>query len=232
MERQTLRDFLIQRRLSLSLPAYSDLNAVVNNIIKSHFGFVRNTNIGLYWPFRNEFDSREALFRLHEAGNTVSLPRVDKKGHPLVFMRWSPGVRMKEGKLGIPFPLGPIESPEILFIPLVGFDDRGYRLGYGGGYYDITLNSANPMPIRIGCGFEISHVKSIHPQPHDIPMELIITEKGIRHFTPGKVEIVESAARLQEILLDLIFFRFQRWLTRPNFSPVCYSDETNSFNLI
>ena len=61
--------------------------------------------------------------------------------------------------------------------PLVGFDSCGYRLGYGGGYYDRTLAAATPKPLAIGVGFELSRLDTIHPQPHDVPMDFIVTEE-------------------------------------------------------
>ena len=64
-------------------------------------------------------------------------------------------------------------------VPLVGFDAGGYRLGYGGGYYDRSLAARTPRPLAIGIGFEISRLATIHPQPHDIPMDAIVTERGM-----------------------------------------------------
>lgn len=232
MDRKALRAFLLQKRTSLDAREYAHLNTIVSHAIKAYFGFLTHTGIGLYWPYKNEFDIGATMAWLHQAGNTVSLPRVDKSKQPLVFMRWWPGVRMKQGKLGIPFPLGPIELPEILFIPLVGFDARGYRLGYGGGYYDITLHARAQMPIRIGVGFELGRVKTIQPEPHDIPMEFLVTEKGIRYVSHQGVEWITDQQRLKDILLDLMFFRFQRQLMRSSSSPVCFANPDGSFQLI
>jgi 5-formyltetrahydrofolate cyclo-ligase len=76
-------------------------------------------------------------------------------------------------------------SPTVLLAPLVGFDACGYRLGYGGGYYDRTLAAATPRPMAIGVGFEASRLETIHPQPHDIPMDLIVTGQGILRTRDG-----------------------------------------------
>ena len=65
-------------------------------------------------------------------------------------------------------------------VPLLGFDGQGYRLGYGGGNYDRTLAAAMPAPpLTIGVGFEIGRLETIHPQPHDVPMDLIVTERQV-----------------------------------------------------
>jgi 5-formyltetrahydrofolate cyclo-ligase len=69
--------------------------------------------------------------------------------------------------------------PTALLVPLVGFDRRGYRLGYGGGYYDRTLAAMGPKPFTIGIGYEIGCLETIHPQPHDIPMHAIVTGAGL-----------------------------------------------------
>jgi 5,10-methenyltetrahydrofolate synthetase len=69
--------------------------------------------------------------------------------------------------------------PQALLIPPVGFDARGFRLGYGGGFYDRTLASLAPRPLAIGVAFELSRVDSIRPQPFDLPMDYVVTERGI-----------------------------------------------------
>jgi 5-formyltetrahydrofolate cyclo-ligase len=73
----------------------------------------------------------------------------------------------------------PVLTPDLLLVPLVGFDPAGYRLGYGGGYYDRTLAAIQPRPLAIGIGFEQQALATIHPQPHDIPMDYIVTESRV-----------------------------------------------------
>lgn len=85
---------------------------------------------------------------------------------------------------GIPIPTpGTEEHPELILIPLNAFDNAGYRLGYGGGYFDRTLESLDSMPTKVGVGFELGHVATIHPQAHDHPMDWIVTEAGLRRIT-------------------------------------------------
>ncbi len=74
---------------------------------------------------------------------------------------------------------GPAVQPSALLIPLVGFDEAGYRLGYGAGYYDRTIATFSSPPLKIGVGFELCRLKTICPQAHDIPMDFIVTEKGV-----------------------------------------------------
>jgi 5-formyltetrahydrofolate cyclo-ligase len=74
-------------------------------------------------------------------------------------------------------------TPQALLIPMVGYDPAGYRLGYGGGYYDRTLAALTPRPFCIGIAYDDSQLETIHPQPHDIPMNVIVTERRVLHPT-------------------------------------------------
>jgi 5-formyltetrahydrofolate cyclo-ligase len=136
--------------------------------------------LGIYWPFRAEFDPRPLVDRLITEGFAAALPVViDKKG-PLEYRSWRPGDPLVSGVWDIPIPeRRDIVVPQALLAPLVGFDRQCYRLGYGGGYFDRTLASLSPRPLAIGVGFELSRIETIHPQDFDIPMDLIVTEKGL-----------------------------------------------------
>lgn len=136
--------------------------------------------IGAYWPFKGEFDPRPLMRSLHGQGARLALPVVTERAKPLLFREWWPGIRMVPGVWNIPVPAeGEAVLPDALLVPLVGFDEAGYRLGYGGGYYDRTLAATPEKPLTIGIGFELSRLHTIHPQPHDIPMDAIVTERRI-----------------------------------------------------
>ena len=137
--------------------------------------------VGFYWPFKGEYDPRPLARLLHARGLRLALPVVVERARPVAFRAWWPGMRMRPGAWDIPVPDdGDWLRPEILLVPLLGFDPRGYRLGYGGGYYDRTLAAAMPTsPLAIGVGFEIGRLETIHPQPHDVPMDLIVTERQV-----------------------------------------------------
>jgi 5-formyltetrahydrofolate cyclo-ligase len=133
--------------------------------------------IGFYWPIRGEYDARKLVAALIDRGARAAMPVVVQKGAPLVFRDWRPGTRMEDGFWNIPVPAeGDPVTATALLVPLVGFDEMGYRLGYGGGYYDRTLASLAAKPVAIGVGYELSHLGTIYPQPHDIPMSAIVTE--------------------------------------------------------
>jgi 5-formyltetrahydrofolate cyclo-ligase len=137
--------------------------------------------LGVYWPFRAEFDPRPVVDWLIAAGSAVALPVVvDKKG-PLEYRSWQPGDPLVDGVWDIPIPeRRDIVVPQAVLAPLVGFDRQCYRLGYGGGYFDRTLAAFATRPLSIGVGFEFSQLETIHPQDFDIPMDLIVTEAGLR----------------------------------------------------
>lgn len=137
--------------------------------------------LGIYWPFRAEFDPRLLVDTLVAAGRRVALPVVIDRRGPLEYRVWSPGDPLVAGVWDIPIPeRREVVLPSMVLAPLVGFDRAGYRLGYGGGYFDRTLGAMDPRPLAIGVGFEAQAIETIYPQPFDIPMELIVTETGIR----------------------------------------------------
>jgi len=139
--------------------------------------------LGVYWPFQAEFDPRLLVDWLIAAGSAAALPAVvDKKG-PLEYRAWRPGDPLVDGVWNIPIPeRRDIVVPQAVLAPLVGFDGQCYRLGYGGGYFDRTLAALAPRPLAIGVGFELAQLETIHPQPHDIPMDLIVTEACLRRL--------------------------------------------------
>jgi 5-formyltetrahydrofolate cyclo-ligase len=137
--------------------------------------------LGVYWPFRAEFDPRKLIDWAVAAGRVIALPVVvDKKG-PLEYRAWRPGEPLVDGVWNIPVPeRGAVVTPDAVLAPLVGFDRACYRLGYGGGYFDRTLAALVPRPLAIGIGFAIQELETIHPQPFDVAMDLIVTETGTR----------------------------------------------------
>jgi 5,10-methenyltetrahydrofolate synthetase len=136
--------------------------------------------LGFCWPIRGEFDVRGIAKQFLASGGQVALPVVVQRSAPVEFWRWHPGMPMQTGVWNIPIPKQrDILTPDAVIVPLVGFDGCGYRLGYGGGYFDRTLASAVPRPFAIGLGYADSALQTIYPQPHDIPMNLIVTDQSI-----------------------------------------------------
>ncbi len=150
--------------------------AEVRTLLAEHPGV-----LGVYWPFRAEIDPRPLIDWAVAAGREIALPVVvDTKG-PLEYRAWRPGDPLVDGVWNIPVPeRGAVVTPRVVLAPLVGFDPACYRLGYGGGYFDRTLAALVPQPLAIGIGFAIQQLETIHPQPFDVPMDLIVTETGTR----------------------------------------------------
>ena len=137
--------------------------------------------LGVYWPFRGEFDPRPLIEAEVARARLIALPVVvDKKG-PLEYRAWKPGEPLVPGIWDIPVPQGrQIVVPRTVLAPLVGFDRDCYRLGYGGGYFDRTLAALQPRPLAIGVGFAFQEIATIEPQEFDIPMDMVVTEAGLR----------------------------------------------------
>lgn len=153
--------------------------------------------IGCYWPFRREFNCVPYMREVLRGGGRVALPVVVSRGRPLEFRDWTEGAEMEKGVWNIPHPAnGPPVRPSALVIPLVGFDAAGFRLGYGAGYYDMTLAAHDQRPLAIGVGFEFSRLPTIHPQPHDRPMDVIITESGIHEIAAIAGAVAEGSRSL------------------------------------
>lgn len=202
--RRRKRAEFIARRESLPLETRRRADQRITELLVCGFTLLERMTIGFCWPYRGEFDSRFAVRRFRERGARTALPVVVARNQPLEFRLWWPGVPTTPGVFGLPVPLGTgTVVPDALLIPPVGFDARGYRLGYGGGYFDRTLAVCDPQPLKIGVGYECARLDSIYPQSHDISMDFIVTEAGVHHVTPGGLALIEDltvlARRVEEI---------------------------------
>lgn len=178
--RKAKRAVLIERRLAISVDDRAAHAIVVTAHLTEMLEHERGRLIGFYWPFKGEYDTRPLTHDLHRRGCRFALPIVIERAKPLMFREWWPGIRMSHDIWNIPVPAeGEAVLPDVLLVPLVGFDGQGYRLGYGGGYYDRTLATCRTKPRTIGIGYETSRISTIHAQPHDIPMDEIVTSRGI-----------------------------------------------------
>jgi 5,10-methenyltetrahydrofolate synthetase len=176
--RKANRATIIARRMARDPADRKRLSEAVIEYLRSLIDVTRYPVLGVYWPIRGEIDLREFARGHIAAGGIVGLPVVVQDAAPVEFWRWRPGVAMKRGHWNIPVPPErDLVSPDALVVPLVGFDARRYRLGYGGGFYDRTLAAATPRPHTIGIAFADAELPTIYPQPHDIPMDVIVTER-------------------------------------------------------
>jgi len=141
--------------------------------------------VAVYWPIRDEFDSRPLLIRLMDSGQPVCLP-VTEGDEPLIMRLWTPNEPLYPSGFGTLAPIdsAPVVEPDIVVAPLLAFDGRGNRLGYGKGHYDRTMVLMRKRPQFIGLAFAGQELPSIPHDTHDRPLDAVVTELGIRHFAP------------------------------------------------
>jgi 5-formyltetrahydrofolate cyclo-ligase len=175
--RKSERERLITARLAIPAEERARMAARIAEGIDALIGDPSGKVISLYWPFRGEPDLRPWLAALTARGATAALPVVVEKGRPLVFRAYRPGDRLEKGVWNIPIPAEGAEvTPDIVLAPVVGFDPRNFRLGYGGGFFDRTLASLSKKPFVIGLGYSSQAIPTIYPQPHDVVMDRIVTD--------------------------------------------------------
>jgi len=175
--RKRTREALIASRMALGVGVRQEKGERAKQRLLEVVDLKKYATLGIYWPMRGEIDVRDIARKHVEAGGAVALPVVVEKGAPVEFWNWKPGMRMRRGVWNIPIPLErEVLTPEALIVPLVGFDGDLCRLGYGGGYYDRTLAAATRRPFCVGFGFAEARLPSIFPQPHDVPMDMIVVD--------------------------------------------------------
>jgi 5-formyltetrahydrofolate cyclo-ligase len=186
--RKQKREELLARRTSLSVEARHAIAERARALLVEAVDLNAYPVLGFCWPIRGEIDVHRIAQQHIAAGGEVALPVMVQKSAPVEFWRWHPGIPMQTGIWNIPIPKQrDVLSPDAVIVPLVGFDARGYRLGYGGGYFDRTLAATPRRPLAIGLGYADSALPTIYPQPHDIPMNMIVTDQSVLRFAPGNL---------------------------------------------
>ena len=131
-----------------------------------------------FWPLDQEVDMVPLLRQLREGGHVVALPRTPPRGQPLGFRRWRVDDGLERERWGTTTSTGPAMIPNLLLVPMLAFDRRGHRLGYGGGYYDRTL-ADQPRLRTIGCAYAAQEVFALPVGPMDVPLHTIVTEREV-----------------------------------------------------
>ena len=148
----------------------------------------RGMTIGGIWPLPGEIDTRPLQNNLAAMGEKLSLPCTPKKGHPLTFRHWTSGDKLKAGPYQTrePYPDQPVIFPDLVFVPLLAFTSRGERLGYGGGFYDRTLQSLAERQEVFACGiaYNAQEAVTLPTDKYDVRLDAILTETGFRKFSP------------------------------------------------
>lgn len=209
--RKAQRARLIAEREALSAETVGACRLAIDTALERAFPGLARMRVAFCWPIRNEYDARHFARTLRDRGASTALPVVVGRGQPLVFRAWKPGLRLAKGALDIPYPPDSEEiTPQAVLLPMNGWDQGGYRLGYGAGFFDRTLAALAERPVVIGVSYEFARLETIFPQPWDIPVDYVATERGIyRRDTEGLVYLGAPEPAGADALA----------------SPVCYADE-------
>ena len=181
--RAALRQEKLAGRLALDATTHQALSARIEAHLAALLLPLPPQTLAFCAPFRGEFDARPLAALLLQRGWHAAMPIVGASDTPMSFRHWTPTAAMSTDRHGIPIPAAGKDCvPQLVLLPLVAFDAQGFRLGYGGGYFDRTLAALVPRPYAIGVGFELARVPDILPQAHDMRLDAVVTEAGIvRH---------------------------------------------------
>ena len=187
--RRATREALIAARLALPPATLEAYRERIDRHIEARFTDLARGVFAFCWPYRNEYDARFLARRLRLRGAVTALPVVVAPRQPLVFRAWQPGVALARGVLDIPYPAaGPSIDPTTVLVPMNAFDEAGYRLGYGGGFFDRTLAARAERPRVIGVAYGLARVPTVYPQSWDIPMDYVVTEQAVYIRRNGRLE--------------------------------------------
>jgi 5,10-methenyltetrahydrofolate synthetase len=204
---------LIAARERLDRAALEAVRQRIDTHLWRAFPGLVSAKLGFCWPIRGEYDARSLAQRLRERGAVTALPVVITPGQPLLFREWYPGVALATDALGIPYPVSSdTVVPTAVLLPMNGWDQRGYRLGYGSGYFDRTLASWAAKPAVIGVSYELARMETIRPQSWDVPMDWVVTERGVYRRDPDGLAFLGAPVAGEPSALA---------------SPVCYAPEVD-----
>jgi 5-formyltetrahydrofolate cyclo-ligase len=208
--RRAERERLIAARLAIAPAGLDSWRRRIDGYLERSFPGLARCRLAFCWPIKGEYDARHLARTLRSRGALTALPVVVAPKAPLIFREWHPRIELAKGALDIPYPVNSQEvAPDAVLLPMNGWDAQGYRLGYGAGFFDRTLASLPRKPLSIGVSYEIAKMPSIHPQAWDLPMDYVVTERGVYRRDPeGLAFLGEPDPGSGELS-----------------SPVCYADE-------
>ena len=209
--RKRERQRLIVAREALPAETLEAYRRRIDASLELSFPGLSRCRLAFCWPIKGEYDARHFARTLRERGALTALPVVVAPRTPLIFREWHPGVHLAKGAMNIPYPDdSPQVQPDVAILPMNGWDRQGYRLGYGGGFFDRTLASMARKPVVIGIAYEMARMETIFPQSWDIPVDYVVTEAGVyRRDAEGLVFLGKPSSGEISALS----------------SPVCYADE-------
>lgn len=208
--RRSERERLISARVAIAPEILDSWRRRIDGFLERSFPGLARCRLAFCWPIKGEYDARHLARTLRERGALTALPVVVAPKTPLIFREWHPGVQLARGALDIPFPINsPEVTPDAVLLPMNGWDRQGYRLGYGAGFFDRTLASLAKKPLVAGISYELAKLDTIHPQAWDLPMDYVVTERGVYRRDPEGLAFLGEPDPGSGTLA----------------SPVCYADE-------
>ena len=209
--RKAQREKLVRARMALPAATLDAFRQRIDANLELSFPGLARCRLAFCWPIKGEYDARHFARTLRERGALTALPVVVAQKKPLVFREWHPGVALATGPLDIPYPVrSPEVQPDAVILPMNGWDAQGYRLGYGAGFFDRTLASLAKRPVVVGVSYELARLDTIYPQAWDIPMDYVVTERGVYRRDPEGLAYLGEPQRGEGSVLA---------------SPVCYLGE-------
>lgn len=179
--RRRTRTELIGARQALTRAQRRARDREIDQYLAAGFAAFAGTVVAFCWPIRGEPEPRFAIRRWRDAGARAALPVIVAPRTAMIFRHWWPGVAMARDVYQVPFPIdSPEVTPAAALVPVAGFDEQGYRLGYGSGYFDRPLAAQTTRPVTVALGYELQRLPSIAPQPHDMPFDFVVGEAGIQ----------------------------------------------------
>lgn len=178
--RRSERERLIAARLAIAPTVLDAWRRRIDGYLERSFPGLARCRLAFCWPIKGEYDARHLARTLRDRGALTALPVVVAPKTPLIFREWHPGIVLAHGPLDIPYPVNSQQlTPDAVLLPMNGWDAQGYRLGYGGGFFDRTLAALAQKPLTIGISYEMAKLDTIYPQAWDVPMDYVVTERGV-----------------------------------------------------
>jgi 5-formyltetrahydrofolate cyclo-ligase len=208
--RRAERGRLIAARAGVPPGTLDSWRRRIDGYLERSFPGLARCRLAFCWPIKGEYDARHLARTLRGRGALTALPVVVAPKTALIFREWHPGIVLAKGPLDIPYPANSQQlTPDAVLLPMNGWDTQGYRLGYGGGFFDRTLAALEKKPLTIGISYEMAKLDTIYPQAWDVPMDYVVTEFGVYRRDPEGLVFLGEPDQGSGTLA----------------SPVCYADE-------
>jgi 5-formyltetrahydrofolate cyclo-ligase len=182
--KQELRDEISQKRSALSPNFRKEAALSAAETFAAAVPIKKGQVVSLYWAIRDELNTEPLLLHLVREGHTVCLPVVKGREVPLEFRVWRDDATLYPSGFGTlaPGEDAPVVEPDVMVLPMLGFDAKGNRLGYGAGHYDRTIASIEKPIFRVGYAYSAQEVDQLPVEPHDKPLDMVVTEAGVRRL--------------------------------------------------